>query len=100
MIPAEDFATDSGKAGLLDILTRMVQQFSINPYIVVGTPFLYNHTEGSTSVTPAWRNALWHVRNVCMLFTVIFNSYANRCHLQERLAGILRLRICELNMIS
>ncbi|KAK0185939.1 FAD-binding domain-containing protein [Armillaria mellea] len=62
LIPAEKFATDSGKAGLLDILTRMVQQFSINPYIrVVGTPFLYNHTEGSTSVTPAWRNALWHM---------------------------------------
>ncbi|SJL04835.1 related to isoamyl alcohol oxidase [Armillaria ostoyae] len=61
LIPAGKFATDSGRAGLLDILTRMVEQFSINPYIVVGTPFLYNHTEGSTSVTPAWRNALWHV---------------------------------------
>ncbi|KAK0224981.1 FAD-binding domain-containing protein [Armillaria nabsnona] len=61
LIPAEKFTTDSGKAGLLDILTRMVEQFSINPYIVVGTPFLYNHTEGSTSVTPAWRNALWHM---------------------------------------
>ncbi|PBK83133.1 FAD-binding domain-containing protein [Armillaria gallica] len=62
LIPAEKFATDSGKAGLLDILTRMVEQFSINPYIrVVGTPFMYNHTEGSTSVTPAWRNALWHM---------------------------------------
>ncbi len=72
MIPAEKFATDSGKAGLLDILTRMVEQFSINPYIrVVGTPFLYNHTEGSTSVTPAWRNALWHVRNVFLRFAVI-----------------------------
>ncbi|KAK0227831.1 FAD-binding domain-containing protein [Armillaria fumosa] len=62
LIPAEKFATDSGKAGLLDILARMVQQFSLSPYIrVVGTPFLYSHTEGSTSVTPAWRNALWHM---------------------------------------
>ncbi|SJL04844.1 related to isoamyl alcohol oxidase [Armillaria ostoyae] len=61
LIPAEKFTTDSSKAGLLDILTRMVEQFSINPYIVVGTPFLYNHTEGSTSVTPAWRKALWHM---------------------------------------
>ncbi|KAK0458559.1 FAD-binding domain-containing protein [Desarmillaria tabescens] len=62
LIPAEKFTTDSGKAELLDILTRMVQQFSINPYIrVVGSQFLYNYTEGSTSVTPAWRNALWHM---------------------------------------
>ncbi|KAK0458567.1 FAD-binding domain-containing protein [Desarmillaria tabescens] len=61
LIPTDKFTTDSGKARLLDILTRMVQQFSINPYIVFGTPFLYNHTEGSTSVTPAWRNALWHM---------------------------------------
>ncbi|KAK0474774.1 FAD-binding domain-containing protein [Armillaria novae-zelandiae] len=62
LIPAEKFATDSGKAGLLNILTKMVQQFSISPYIrVAGTPFLYNYTEGSTSVTPAWRNALWHM---------------------------------------
>ncbi|KAK0227834.1 hypothetical protein IW262DRAFT_1455010 [Armillaria fumosa] len=61
LIPAKKFATDSSKAGLLDILARMVQQFSINPYVVVGMPFLYNHTEGSTSVTPAWRNTLWHM---------------------------------------
>lgn len=71
LIPAEKFAADSVKAGLLDILTKIVQQFSINPYIVVGTPFLYNYTEGSTSVTPAWRNALWHVCSVCMRFNII-----------------------------
>ncbi|KAK0210213.1 FAD-binding domain-containing protein [Desarmillaria ectypa] len=73
LIPAEKFATDSGKAELLDILTRMVQQFSINPYIVVGTPFLYNYTEGSTSVTPAWRNALWHMSSSR---TFLWNSTA------------------------
>jgi len=29
--------------------------------IFVTTPFLYNFTEGATSVTPAWRSAIWHV---------------------------------------
>ncbi|KAK0494579.1 hypothetical protein EDD18DRAFT_1400783 [Armillaria luteobubalina] len=73
LISAKKFSTDSGKAGLLDILTRMVQRFSIKRCIVVGTPFLYNHTEGSTSVTPAWQNALWHMPS---LRTFRWNSTA------------------------
>ncbi|KAK0492128.1 FAD-binding domain-containing protein [Armillaria luteobubalina] len=87
LIPAETFATDSGKAGLLDILTRMVQQFSLSPYIrVVGTPFLYSHTEGSTSVTPAWRNALWHMSSST---TFIWNSTVEDMQTQYDLVSMV-----------
>ena len=32
-----------------------------SPYIGVTTPFLYDATPGATSVTPAWRDAIWHL---------------------------------------
>lgn len=33
-----------------------------NPYIVAGTPLLYNTTANATSYTPAWKDSLWSVR--------------------------------------
>jgi hypothetical protein len=39
----------------------MVDTYAVNPYIVQGTPFLFNYTENSTSATPAWRNSLWQI---------------------------------------
>lgn len=32
-----------------------------SPYIGVTTPFLYKATPGATAVTPAWRDAIWHL---------------------------------------
>ena len=35
-----------------------------NPYIIAGTPFLYEPAQGAagaTAVTPAWRDAVWHL---------------------------------------
>ncbi|KAL0576432.1 hypothetical protein V5O48_005537 [Marasmius crinis-equi] len=61
LIPADLFTNDVGKTKVLNVTHTMVSQYGINPYIVVAPPFLYNYTEGSTSVTPAWRNSLWQI---------------------------------------
>ena len=59
LIPAANFETEEG----LDAVYAMLKEFLpiASPNIILGTPFLYKHTVGSTSVTPAWRNAIWHV---------------------------------------
>ncbi|KAE9406595.1 FAD-binding domain-containing protein [Gymnopus androsaceus JB14] len=62
LIPTDPFFTDAdGKQALLDIMNKMVDTYAVNPYIIQGTPFLYNYTEGTTSATPAWRNSLWQI---------------------------------------
>ncbi|THH02380.1 hypothetical protein EW145_g6755 [Phellinidium pouzarii] len=58
LIPKSLFTTDEGRAALLNVLVSLLP-FSL-PYIPVVPPILFNVTEGSTSVTPAWRDSLWH----------------------------------------
>ena len=53
------FESQMGRERLAQTIQEVLPFAS--PYIVVGTPFLFNHTEGATSVTPAWRTSLWHV---------------------------------------
>lgn len=60
LMPTTLFETDDGRTSVYNALVDMLQY--ANPYIVVATPFLYDYPENSTSVTPAWRNSLWHVR--------------------------------------
>ncbi|KIP11884.1 hypothetical protein PHLGIDRAFT_63045 [Phlebiopsis gigantea 11061_1 CR5-6] len=52
------FATEAGRASLSTAITNLLP--FATPYIIVGTPLLYPYVEGTTSVTPAWRSALWH----------------------------------------
>ncbi|KAF7971255.1 hypothetical protein HWV62_21584 [Athelia sp. TMB] len=59
LIPTVNFETEAGLEGVYELLTGFLPK--ANPYIVVGTPFLYDYQEGSTSATPAWRNSLWHL---------------------------------------
>ncbi|KAF5343462.1 hypothetical protein D9758_011849 [Tetrapyrgos nigripes] len=61
LIPVDLFSTEAGKAKFLGVLDNVIAQFNITPGVVYATPFLFNHTEGSTSVTSAWRNSLWHM---------------------------------------
>ncbi|KAJ3795076.1 hypothetical protein GGU11DRAFT_758651, partial [Lentinula aff. detonsa] len=62
LIPTDPFFTDDdGKEALVDLMVKMVDTYAVNPYIIQGTPFLYNYTEGTTSVTPAWRSSLWQI---------------------------------------
>ncbi len=61
LIPKSVFETPEGRSTMVDILLQMAQHRL--PYIPVVPPILFNATEGSTSTTPAWRDALWHVRS-------------------------------------
>ncbi|KAJ6602760.1 hypothetical protein DFH09DRAFT_1125481 [Mycena vulgaris] len=62
LIPIELFTSESGKVILTNTMLQMIQQYGVNPNIqVVGTPFLFNGTANATSVTPAWRKALWQM---------------------------------------
>ena len=59
LIPTKFFNTTSGRTALA-ALVRATLPFA-SPYIGVTTPFLYDATPGATSVTPAWRDAIWHL---------------------------------------
>ena len=59
LIPTTFFNMSSGRDAL-SALIRDTLSFA-SPYIVAGTPFLYEATPGATSVTPAWRDAIWHL---------------------------------------
>ncbi|KAJ6610477.1 FAD-binding domain-containing protein [Mycena sp. CBHHK59/15] len=61
LIPTDLFTSASGRTTLTNTMVQMIQQYGVNPYIVVGTPFLFNGTANATSVTPAWRKALWQI---------------------------------------
>ncbi|KAF8207888.1 FAD-binding domain-containing protein [Mycena galopus ATCC 62051] len=61
LIPTSLFTSESGRTTLTNAMVQMVDQYGINPYIVVGTPFLFQGPANATSVTPAWRNALWQI---------------------------------------
>ncbi|EMD34723.1 hypothetical protein CERSUDRAFT_116916 [Gelatoporia subvermispora B] len=59
LLPTTLFSTEEGRAALSNVFKQTLPFAS--PYIVAGTPFLYQYEEGSTSVTPAWRDSLWHL---------------------------------------
>ncbi|KAJ7838180.1 FAD-binding domain-containing protein [Mycena olivaceomarginata] len=61
LIPTEIFTTEAGRTTLTNTMVQMIDQYGVNPYIVVGTPFLFKGPENATSVTPAWRKALWQI---------------------------------------
>lgn len=60
LIPRSIFKTAEGRTNLMDYFTT-IQSLGQTPYIPVVGPVLYNYTEGSTSVTPAWREAIWEL---------------------------------------
>ncbi|EJF63609.1 FAD-binding domain-containing protein [Dichomitus squalens LYAD-421 SS1] len=62
LLPSSFFSTDSGRAQLSALIKDTLSFAS--PYIVAGTPWLYKPLDGAageTSVTPAWRDAIWHL---------------------------------------
>ncbi|KAJ6592868.1 FAD-binding domain-containing protein [Mycena capillaripes] len=60
LIPKTLFESATGRARLVAHLLKQTAQFGL-PYIPVGTPIAFNYTPGTTSVTPAWRDTLWHL---------------------------------------
>ncbi|KDQ63022.1 hypothetical protein JAAARDRAFT_120376 [Jaapia argillacea MUCL 33604] len=59
LMPSSLFQTQTGMEQMYNAILNILPY--AYPYIVVGTPFLYNHTAGTTSVTPAWYNSFWHI---------------------------------------
>ncbi|KII94006.1 hypothetical protein PLICRDRAFT_171694 [Plicaturopsis crispa FD-325 SS-3] len=59
LVPSKLFASPEGRDSVYDVLVGMLPW--ANPVIIMSTPYLYNYTANSTSVTPAWRDSLWHL---------------------------------------
>ncbi|KAL7283964.1 hypothetical protein ACG7TL_001236 [Trametes sanguinea] len=59
LIPSEFFSTESGRARLSALVAETLPFAS--PYVRAGTPWLFKGEPGATSVTPAWRDAIWHL---------------------------------------
>ncbi|RPD55527.1 FAD-binding domain-containing protein [Lentinus tigrinus ALCF2SS1-7] len=59
LIPSTFFSTSEGRTQLSALINETLSFAS--PYIVAGTPWLFNATAGATAVTPAWRDAIWHL---------------------------------------
>ncbi|KAI0777346.1 FAD-binding domain-containing protein [Trametes elegans] len=59
LLPSKLFSTQEGRDQLNALITATLPYAS--PYIVAGTPWLYKGKPGETSVTPAWRAAIWHI---------------------------------------
>ncbi|KAJ7605450.1 hypothetical protein DFH06DRAFT_1385091 [Mycena polygramma] len=60
LIPKALFDSVAGRTKLVAHLLKQTAQFGM-PYIPVGTPIAFDYTPGTTSVTPAWRDSLWHL---------------------------------------
>ena len=61
-MPSRIFTNASTRAELRALITDVLP--FANPYIIAGTPFLYEPlpgAAGATAVTPAWRDAVWHL---------------------------------------
>ncbi|KAJ7189102.1 hypothetical protein C8R46DRAFT_1244603, partial [Mycena filopes] len=62
LMPRTLFESAEGRARLVAHLLRQTAERGL-PYIPVTTPIAFNYTPGATSVTPAWRDALWQLSN-------------------------------------
>ena len=61
-MPSRIFTNASTRAELRTLITDVLP--FANPYIIAGTPFLYQQLPGpagATAVTLAWRDAVWHI---------------------------------------
>ena len=61
-MPSRIFMNASTRAELRALIIDVLP--FANPYIIAGTPFLYQPlpgAAGATAVTPAWRDAVWHL---------------------------------------
>lgn len=66
LIPTSVFTSEAGRAALIALIKENLPIAS--PYIVAGTPFNFKAEQNATSVTPAWRDSVWHVRFPFPLF--------------------------------
>ncbi|KAL1948488.1 hypothetical protein VTO73DRAFT_12563 [Trametes versicolor] len=60
LIPASVFNSTSSRAALSDALVAGAQRHTVTLLFAVA-PYFFKGHDGLTSVTPAWREAIWHV---------------------------------------
>lgn len=60
IIPAANFHTPESRSALLTATLNALAATSGSFEILVTAPYLYKGAVNQTSVTPAWRSALWH----------------------------------------
>ncbi|KAF7316391.1 FAD-binding domain-containing protein [Mycena indigotica] len=59
LIPTANFANASSRATLVDALMETLAHVTFDLTLIATTPFNVPD-DGTTSVTPAWRNSIWH----------------------------------------
>ncbi|KAJ7064893.1 FAD-binding domain-containing protein [Mycena amicta] len=59
LIPSANFANTTSRATLVDSLMETLAHVTFDLTLIATTPFNVPD-DGSTSVTPAWRTAIWH----------------------------------------
>ncbi|RDX48015.1 FAD-binding domain-containing protein [Lentinus brumalis] len=64
--PAIFFSDAEGRSQLSALINDTLSSAAL--YLMAGTPWLYNETAGATAVTPAWRDAIWHLGIVPQVF--------------------------------
>lgn len=61
LIPAANFANATSRAVLVDALLQTLAHATFDMSLIATTPFNFPDPDGLTSVTPAWRTAVWHI---------------------------------------
>ncbi|KAF8980399.1 FAD-binding domain-containing protein [Cyathus striatus] len=59
LIPVDHFTAEATRDRLVDMIITALQNATL-PVLFAHTPFHFGD-QGGTSVTPAWRNSLWHI---------------------------------------
>jgi hypothetical protein len=85
-----NFETTEGQAALVDAIFNMVNVTSFLQ-IIATTPFNFPAVPGATSVTPAWRDSVWHVR-VASFRLVLLDDFFPRVRSSSPMVGSLILR--------
>lgn len=93
LVPAANFE-DPNKADLVQAILNTVKTTSFTALFAVA-PYYYED-DGATSVNPAWRNSIWHVRTErCRLLEVVYSSSSPFPGAFFRAMGLQHDRSCQ-----
>jgi hypothetical protein len=77
LLPSDKFTDDTLIEAMIDGM--LASDFS---QILAVTPFAFkNFDKDGTSINPAWRNAVWHVRTCILVYFAAANAANNFSHL-------------------
>jgi hypothetical protein len=76
LIPSDKFTDDTLIEAMINGM--LASDFS---QILAVTPFSFKHFDkNGTSINPAWRNAVWHVRSFALFYPVHADAVNNSSH--------------------